>query len=149
MRGLTMKKNTALQQGIGLIEVLVTVLLLATALLVVASLQMRSLQYNQGAYLRSQANILAYDIIDRMRLNRRNIVNYSLDFSSAKPTGTTLASVDMKEWMTNLETIMPNGQGKIVCSSSGKCNISIKWAELKGAGEGVGDTSTFSFSTQI
>lgn len=144
-----MKKVNLLQRGVGLIEVLVTVLLLATALLVVASLQIRSLQYSQGSYLRSQANILAYDIIDRMRLNRRNINGYALDFTSATPDESSLANKDMKEWKTNLEAIMPNGQGKIACNSSGICNISIKWAEVKGAGEGIGDTSTFSFSTQI
>ena len=61
------------QQGAGLIEVLVTVLILGTSLLALAALQSRSLQYNHSAYLRSQANILAYDILDRVRINRSNM----------------------------------------------------------------------------
>jgi hypothetical protein len=84
-----------------------------------------------------------------MRLNRKYIGNYKSEFASAKPTGASLAEVDIKEWKTNLENIIPGGQGKILCNNSGICTISIKWTEVKGAGEGIEDSSTFSFSTRI
>jgi type IV pilus assembly protein PilV len=144
-----MKKATSHQKGVGLIEVLVTVLLLATALLVMAALQVRSLQFNHSSYLRSQANILAYDIIDRMRLNRGDLASYTIDFDSAPPTGTTLAQIDVREWRANLLAVMPNGKGKIQCNISGVCAIGIQWTELNSSGEPTEDSSMFNFSTRI
>lgn len=66
------------QEGVGLIEVMVTALILSTSLLGLAALQSRALQYNHSAYMRSQANILAYDLLDRIRASRSNIANYNL-----------------------------------------------------------------------
>lgn len=60
----------AQHDGYTLIEVLVAVLILAIGLLGLAGLQLTSLKYNTDAYVRTQSTILAYDIIDRMRLNR-------------------------------------------------------------------------------
>ncbi len=57
------------QRGMTLIEILVTVLVLAVGLLGMASLTVGSLKNNQGAFLRTQATILAYDMADRMRAN--------------------------------------------------------------------------------
>jgi len=144
-----MQKILRCQNGAGLIEVLVTVLLLATGLLVMASLQVRSLQFNQSAYTRSQANIFAYDMIDRIRLNRRYFSDYDLDYSSPMPSGATLAQKDMKEWLTNLSNAIPNAKGKIKCNVSGDCVIGIQWDEVKSASEASEDTSTFTFSTRI
>lgn len=62
--------------GFTLIEVLVSLLILAVGLLGVAALQFRGLQYNHDAYMRSQINVLAYDIADRMRLNPDNAAAY-------------------------------------------------------------------------
>jgi len=137
------------QSGVGLIEVLVTVLLFLTGLLVLSALQVRSLQYNHSAYMRSQANIFAYDIIDRIRLNRQNFASYSLNYSSSIPTGSTLAATDMHDWVTNLRTVLPNGKGKIQCNVSGICTIGIQWSEVQTAGETSENTSTFTFSTRI
>src|SRR5690625_2050477 len=58
-------------RGVGLIEVLVTLIILSTALLTLTALQTRSLQFNHSAYLRSQANNFAYDILDRDRKSTR------------------------------------------------------------------------------
>lgn len=147
--GLTMKKKINRQKGVGLIEVLVTVLLLATGLLVMAALQIRSLQFNQSAYMRSQANILAYDIIDRIRLNRANAASYDITLDAATPTGTTLAQVDINQWRTNIAATVPNGTGSIDCNTGGICTIQIRWAELNSSSETTEDTSIFTYSTQI
>jgi type IV pilus assembly protein PilV len=57
-------------RGFTLLEVLVAVLVLSIGLLGLAGLQAASLRNNHSGYLRSQATILAYDYIDRMRANR-------------------------------------------------------------------------------
>jgi len=63
-------RNAKSQAGFTLIEILVAMLILAIGMLGIAAMQLRGLQYNHDAYLRSQVNLLAYNISDRMRLNR-------------------------------------------------------------------------------
>ena len=62
-------------RGFSLMEVLVALLVLAIGLLGLAALQTQGLRFNQGAYVRSQATILAYDIMDSMRATRGNAAN--------------------------------------------------------------------------
>src|SRR5690606_29909057 len=100
----------AISKGVVLVEDLLTVSLFSTSLLAIATLQTRSLQYNQSAYLRSQANILVYDIIDRMRVNRSEVKSYSLGFGDDAPTGTSLAEKDMRGWLTQVEDVLPDSE---------------------------------------
>jgi len=140
------------QTGVGLIEVLVTVLILATSLLAMAALQSRSLQFNHGAYLRSQANIMAYDIIDRMRINRDNINDYQRDFADTIPAGTSLADTDLNDWLTNIEDTLPGGEGAIDCDVTRICTVRLRWIEedrAPGDGESEQGTVEFVYSTQF
>src|SRR5690625_6652352 len=73
-------------RGVGLIEVLVTLIILSTALLTLTALQTRSLQFNHSAYLRSQANNFAYDILERVRINRGERDAYNLSTEDASPS---------------------------------------------------------------
>jgi type IV pilus assembly protein PilV len=137
------------QSGVGLIEVLVAVLILGTALLTLTSLQTRSLQFNQSAYLRSQANILAYDIIDRIRINRGQADNYDLDFTSTVPTGTSLRDTDLREWRTNVAKLLPGGTGKVSCDNNKKCTIQIQWVEQATKLSSENQVMTFSYTSQV
>lgn len=58
------------QQGISLIEVMVSVFILASGLLGLAALQSRSIAMNQSAHYRSIAADLAADLADRIRAYR-------------------------------------------------------------------------------
>ena len=126
--------NLKKQSGATLIEVAITVLLLSTCLLAMAVMQKRSLQFNQSSFMRSQANIFAYDIIDRIRLNRggdtsSNIDKYNTDYGGT-PSGNALATTDVSEWRANMTRSIPNSDGKVECVVSTKiCKISIKWTE--------------------
>lgn len=58
------------EAGITLIEALVALLVLAIGMLGLAGLQVRGLSYNHDAFVRSQATILAYDMMELMRLRK-------------------------------------------------------------------------------
>jgi len=58
------------QRGVTLIEILITLLVLAVGLLGLAALQGLSLQTGQVAYQRSQAVNIAYEVADFARANR-------------------------------------------------------------------------------
>lgn len=120
------------QSGTSLIEVLVTVLILATSLLAIAALQTRSLDYNHSAYLRSQANIIAYNMLDQMRISN--------------PTSGAITELSDEE-IDDLVAVLPDGDGDIECTAR-LCTVTIIWAEQDGLDED-GDTSTFTYTTRI
>lgn len=99
--------------GFTLVEVLVTVVILAIGLLGLAGLQVNGLLHNTTAYERSQAIFLAYDIIDRMRANRENVADYAtaLDIqptntncfgTAADCTPAEIAAFDLNQWKCSL-----------------------------------------------
>ncbi len=57
------------QQGFSMVEVMVSVLVLSGGLLGLAFLQAQGMKFNAEAYQRTQATVLAYDIIDKLRAN--------------------------------------------------------------------------------
>ena len=144
-------RNTSMyrQRGAGLIEVLVTVLILGTSLLALAALQSKSLQYNHSAYLRSQANILAYDILDRVRINRGNVSSYSQKMDAGKPLGGTVASNDIRDWLSNIESMLPGADGAITCDANDVCTVEIQWAEQSSSGEESEEQGSFVYTTRI
>ncbi|MCP9759132.1 type IV pilus modification protein PilV [Aquitalea sp. S1-19] len=58
------------QTGLSMIEVMVSLFIIALGLLGLASLQSRTLMYNQSAYQRTIAADLANDLAERIRANR-------------------------------------------------------------------------------
>lgn len=139
-----------MQRGVTLIEVLITLLITTVGLLGLAALQATSLKFNHGAYLRSQANIFAYDITDRMRLNRTvaQAGSYNISMAASKPTGTTLVQVDLNQWLTLLDTALPAGDGSVSCASN-ICTITIQWQEAQRAVSEQPVVESFTYKTQI
>lgn len=90
--------DTRRQRGFYLLEVLVSLLVLAIGLLGIAALQAQGLRNNHDAYTRSQATMLAYDIIDRMRANRANVAQYAQDpggIDAGLPCDPSLSNADL------------------------------------------------------
>lgn len=136
--------------GLGLIEVVITVLILAVGLLGMAGLQTRAAQFNHSAYLRSQATVLAYDISDRMRVNRQashdGAYNVSLGDSGS---GSGLAGDDLTEWLDALATLLPDGQGSVACNSDGLCTVTVRWADVSATTGDDPGFSQYSYTTRI
>jgi type IV pilus assembly protein PilV len=116
--------------GFTLVEVLVTVVVLALGLLGVAALQTVALKSSRTALYRSYATFYAYDIADSMRVNRAAAVAaaYNLDFANAA-TGGTVAGDDMAAWKTALDRDLPSGQGKVTVDGQGHALIEVRWSE--------------------
>jgi type IV pilus assembly protein PilV len=116
------------QTGFTLIEILVTVIVLAIGLLGLAGLQATSLSFNSTAYQRSQATNLAYDIADRMRANVVAARNGQYD-DTGTPTG--LAIQDLQEWNQALINALPAGTGSITRNGN-VFTIIIQWDDTRG-----------------
>jgi type IV pilus assembly protein PilV len=131
--------NKTIQQtntGFGLIEILVSILILAIGLLGLAGLQATSINQNHSAYSRSQATQLAYDLADRIRSNSTASGNYiTADTSTAVATTCTAASSctpaemaesDLYEWNLMLTSTLPLAEAD-VSQISGTYTITINW----------------------
>jgi type IV pilus assembly protein PilV len=133
------KSSRARSGGFTLLEVLVALLVLSIGLLGLASLQATTSRFNYGAYLRSQATSLAYDMADRMRANRDEALTGSYDvpaFPSPAPAcgvvaGATVAELDIAGWQSAVACALPEGMGRIVRVGT-TVTIGVSWDDSRG-----------------
>jgi len=121
------------QRGTTLVETLVALLVLSIGLLGVAALQMTSLRNNRGSHLRSQAQVMAYDITDRMRANRQNALDglYNVAMGSTPAVG-TLPNTDLNRWKTALALALPGGDASVSIVGN-VVLITVTWTDSLGA----------------
>ena len=131
------------QRGFTLIEILVTVVLISVGLLGIAALQLTTLRGNQESYVRSQANVLAGDILDRIRANPFAFRDglYETAFGDMGDTTTTYGR-DIRDWQNTIDQILPGDDavtaGQIRRFQVGVRNvveITIRWNE-RSTGDG-------------
>ncbi len=126
------------ERGVGLIEVLISLLVLSVGMLGLAGLQMWSLKNNQGAMERSLAVVETHSIVDAMRADRANAMAGRFN-DGATRDGTSFASQSLATWQDNLvRTLGPSATGAISCATSGVdagvCTIRVTWTDTRSAG---------------
>lgn len=129
MKKTSLRKN---QSGVGLIEVLVSMVVLALCLLGMAALQAVSLRNSQSAQSRSMATIMSASITESMRANVTAAKggDYNIDTCSSTSSG-TLADTDVAAWVQSLKTaIGQSACGGIVCRNS-RCDITVQWDDSR------------------
>lgn len=121
--------NINKSNGFSMIEVLISVLVLSIGLLGLAGLQTIGLKNNHHAYMRSQATLLAMEIIEDMRANRNNALagDYDTSFGTTH-TGTTIEQADLATWKNNLDTLLPSGDGAVSVNGT-TFTVQIRWLE--------------------
>lgn len=94
------------QRGATLLEVLVTVIILAFGLLGLAGLQMKTRSVEMESYQRSQAMVILNDMVNRLKLGRENAASYVVDEVGEGDmqdcTNMTGATFDLCEWANAL-----------------------------------------------
>lgn len=122
-------------QGATLIEVLVSMVILALGMLGLASLQVANLRNNQAAYYRSQATFLGYDILDRMRVNRSVAAQYVVAVdANAAGGGNAVAVADVPAWKAALNADLPEGEGAVTLNGN-LATICVVWDDRRPAGQ--------------
>ncbi len=134
------------QQGVGLIEVLVSLVLLSFCLLGMAALQASALRNNQSAQSRSMATIMSASISESMRANITAAKNGAYNVSPcATNTSDALAASDVNAWARSLKSaIGQTACGGIACTA-GLCDITVQWDDSR-ATSGV---TSYSMTTRI
>lgn len=142
------------QSGYTLLEVLVAAVLLTTGLIGLASMQVNGTRLNNSAYLRSQATILAYDIVDRMRANipAARAGNYDLALTDATPTTVaTVPNVDLGQWRTAVAYNLPAGNSSVTrvagasADDPSQFTVVVQWND----GRAPADVVNFTITTNL
>lgn len=121
-----------------MIEVLVALLVLAIGLLGVAGVQALALKSTTNSNIRSQVNLLAYDMVERIRANVPGVeagaynnitATQTLPGCGTSCTPTQMASIDANEWYANLNSTLPGFSSASVTYGSGVATVTINWTE--------------------
>lgn len=130
-------KGTGPQRGVGMIEVLIAIVVVALGVLAVARLQTSMVRLNQSALLRSQASLLVYDLTDRMRVDLQAAVDslYDRDFDDDLPVPGTLQAAELTDWLARIDERLPGGEGA-VATDGNFVTVSVRWDDSRGE-EGV------------
>ena len=135
--------------GFTLIEALVALAVLSIGLLGLAMLQVQGMKFTTESYFRTQATLLAYDIMDRMRANEAGTLagNYGTQSSpiTAAPSvetcgnvGSTcsstaaLARYDLSQWYQMQAALLPPAavpSGITRDDATNTYTITMRWNE--------------------
>ena len=117
------------QRGTSLIEILVTIVILAIGLLGLAGLQSRLQASEMEAYQRAQALVLLDDMASRINANRANAASYAAAAPTTAPLGdggcpsatSTQQGKDVAEWCQALQgAAETSGGGKVGAMIGGR-----------------------------
>ncbi len=128
-------------RGFSLIEILVTLVVVAIGLLGVAGAQVAAIKLNRVAETRSSGVMYVSDILERMRANATNASSYVTAFTGTATTDATQAERDLRDWKAAIARL-PGGQGRIevVATDASLCElpavtrcsdvtITLRWTE--------------------
>jgi len=142
-----MMQRCSLQTGFSLLEVLIAIVVLTAGLLGLASLQVKSQQFNSHSYYSTQATVITHDMLERMRANiaGQQAGYYHLPVAQLVSSCYTtvgcntqeMAQNDVYEWsglgQTSIAEKLPQGKA-VVCLDSTPNDGSPQSAECDGTG---------------
>ncbi len=125
------------QDGATLIEVMITLLVLAIGLLGMAALQAVTLRTNQTAYFRSQATNLAYAALDHARANRSQVV-------------ATGALPNLAYFNARTAELLPGGtMTAAIDAGNFEIEVTISWTDARLVNELEGGVTSFQFASRF
>ena len=161
-------KTISSQKGVGLIEILVALLVLAIGILGFIALQYRSVEATSEAINRVQAMNIARDMAERIRANRDGLSTYKVETSTAANqsastkncmtsacSATELADFDVSQ-VTSKATTLGMTMNMLSCSGNndGRNCIYVAWGDTSAtdgttAGDCTNGTAYSSTSTCV
>lgn len=134
------------QSGFSMMEVLVTMAIVATALLGTAGLQAHAIKTSKSSEFRNQAIFLSADIVERMEANKAEALlgSYAVAAgpgavstaceSAGACAGAALAAYDVSNWQAAVAAL-PSGVGVItgVAGNPATYTIKVSWVDRAAA----------------
>jgi len=144
-------------RGISLIEVMVSVLVLAVGLLGIAAMQSLALRGGQGSLESTQAIMATNSILEAIRANRTQADSYNMAKTCTTPSGGgSLVANDKADWIKSLKGTIGAGDATdtTVCgqisncddANATTCTITVYWDDSRAGG---GTSRSLSVESQI
>lgn len=151
------------QRGVSLLEVLVALAIFGIGAIGISGWMLLAARATQTAYLRTQASLLAGDMVERMHANLAGVQAGAYDGEAKAGAAScgaatacmpaALATHDLAVWATRLRTVLPEGRGVIHCEQDtgfarlaeppgmrrpfgGLCTMTVRWLERGTGGQG-------------
>lgn len=154
------------QRGFSMIEVLITLVIIATALLGTAGLQLQAMKLGKSGDFRTQAVFLANDLAERMEGNEIAAVagNYAVaaassassaatDCSANSCDNSTLATWDIAQWESAIiASGLPQASWLVESVSIGNPSlyrIRINWVDRSDSSGSTGESFSYTATRSI
>lgn len=147
-----------------MLEVLITLVIIAIALLGTAGLQVYAMKVGQSSQFRTQAIFLASDIAERMEANKAAAVagNYiasntaltamGFNCGAAACDSTNLALYDLSQWETAIANLLPQPTWTVTQTTVGNPSvyrIVINWVDRSSDKNSHGETFTYTATRTV
>jgi type IV pilus assembly protein PilV len=156
----------ATQQGFSMLEVLITLVIIAIALLGTAGLQLFAMRMGQSSQFLTQAIFLVSDMAERIESNKNAACdgNYALasatvpsiaatDCSAVECDGPTLASWDLSQWSNAIINLgLPQASWQITQTIAGNPStytIAIRWIDRSSVKSTTGESFSYTATRTI
>ena len=132
-------------RGFSLLEVLISIVVVAIGLLGVAGLQIAAIKLADTAQTRTSGAALVSNITERIRSNSGKVASYALSYGVVPTATTTQAERDLAQWRANISDL-PNGDASITVSADPACpalpsssgyrscslvTVNVRWSETR------------------
>ena len=123
-------------RGMSMIEVLVSVLILAVGLLGIAAMQSLALRGGQSSLETSQAIMQANSIIEAMRANPTANYNIGKTCSAAAIAGSDTRANDQIDWINAMKSTIGSGPADTttcgeITGCPGNCQVRVYWDDSR------------------
>ncbi len=123
------------QNGVGLIEVLITILVIGLGVVGLLQANLFSLTNSHSAHLRTTASASTADMLDKLRSDKEAAIDgsYDIAFGDTITAGATMSSINLANWLADLSNSLPSGKGSIACVALGEvCTVGVEWDDSRG-----------------
>jgi type IV pilus assembly protein PilV len=139
------RRRNRLNDGFSLLEVLISIIVVAIGLLGVAGLQVAAIKLADTAQIRTSGAALVSNITERIRSNSSRATSYALSYGVVPTSTTTQAEQDLAQWRATIAAL-PNGDASIVVSADPACpalpttsgfracslvTVNVRWSETR------------------
>jgi len=127
--------RTSRQHGFSLLEVLVSIVIIAVGALGAAGMQINALKNTGSANDRYRAASLASAMVDTLRANRTEAVTGNANFVSAVAAGSCTGTPNTKitGWQNQIACELPNGKGGVAINAFTKrATVTVEWNDARG-----------------